>query len=81
MDRSGNVQLRPPHECLPAIRVAGDIVKRAGTGLGPRQIEDYELLYFPGRNEKRLPRRRNGVHAQRAVFHRDEPRASASVRV
>ncbi|AGA57728.1 MAG: AraC family transcriptional regulator [Thermobacillus sp.] len=47
MDRSGNVQLRPPHECLPAIRVAGDIVKRAGTGLGPRQIEDYELLYFP----------------------------------
>ena len=47
MDRSGNVQLRPPYECLPAIRVAGDIVKRAGTGLGPRQIEDYELLCFP----------------------------------
>jgi len=32
---------------MPAIRVAGDIVKRAGTGLGPRQIRDYELLYFP----------------------------------
>lgn len=47
MNRSGNAQLRPPHESLPAIRLAGDIVKRAGTGLGPRQIDDYELLYFP----------------------------------
>ncbi|WP_274650772.1 AraC family transcriptional regulator [Paenibacillus humicola] len=32
---------------LPFITVAGDVVKKAGTGLGPRQIHDYELLYFP----------------------------------
>lgn len=47
MSRSANVTVRPPYEFLPAIRLAGDIVKRAGTGLGPRTIDDYELLYFP----------------------------------
>ncbi|WP_240647674.1 helix-turn-helix domain-containing protein [Paenibacillus nanensis] len=32
---------------MPAISVAGDIVKRAGTGLAERTLHDYELLYFP----------------------------------
>lgn len=32
---------------LPMIHIAGDIAKKAGSGLGPRTIEDYELLYFP----------------------------------
>ncbi|MFC5649999.1 helix-turn-helix domain-containing protein [Paenibacillus solisilvae] len=32
---------------LPSIKVAGDFVMKAGTGLGPRQLKDYELLYFP----------------------------------
>lgn len=31
---------------VPTIHVAGDITKRPGTGLGPRTIPDYELLYF-----------------------------------
>ncbi|WP_309122547.1 AraC family transcriptional regulator [Paenibacillus sp.] len=30
----------------PTIHYAGDITKKPGTGLGPRTIEDYELLYF-----------------------------------
>jgi AraC-like DNA-binding protein len=38
---------RSPDSHLPTIRVAGDVVKKAGTGLGPRQINDYELLFFP----------------------------------
>lgn len=38
---------RLPYVCLPSIHVAGDVVKKAGTGLGPREIHDYELLYFP----------------------------------
>lgn len=32
---------------LPSIRVLGDFVKKPGTGLGERDIPDYELLYFP----------------------------------
>ncbi len=32
---------------LPSVSVAGDIVKRAGTGLATRTIHDFELLYFP----------------------------------
>ncbi|CAM3383567.1 AraC family transcriptional regulator [Marinicrinis lubricantis] len=36
-----------PHILLPKINVVGDVVKKSGTGLGPRQIGDYELLYFP----------------------------------
>ncbi|WP_424767464.1 helix-turn-helix domain-containing protein [Paenibacillus sp. sgz302251] len=32
---------------LPIIHIAGDVVKKSGTGLGPRIIEDYELLFFP----------------------------------
>ncbi|TLS53802.1 helix-turn-helix transcriptional regulator [Paenibacillus antri] len=31
---------------FPTIHYAGDITKKPGTGLGPRTIEDYELLYF-----------------------------------
>lgn len=31
---------------VPVIHVAGDITKKPGTGLGPRTIPDYELLYF-----------------------------------
>ncbi|MBW5446261.1 helix-turn-helix domain-containing protein [Cohnella sp. CFH 77786] len=34
----------------PAIRVLGDYVMKAGAGLGPRTIPDYELLYFPERS-------------------------------
>jgi AraC family transcriptional regulator len=32
---------------LPYIRIAGDVVMKPGTGLGPRQLQDYELLFFP----------------------------------
>ncbi|CAM4105713.1 AraC family transcriptional regulator [Paenibacillus alkaliterrae] len=32
---------------LPIIHVAGDVVKKPGTGLGPRILDDYELLFFP----------------------------------
>lgn len=32
---------------LPIVSIAGDIVKRAGTGLGTRTLLDFELLYFP----------------------------------
>lgn len=32
---------------LPAIRVLGDFVMKPGTGLGQRDIPDYELLCFP----------------------------------
>ncbi|MDO7906700.1 AraC family transcriptional regulator [Paenibacillus sp. JX-17] len=32
---------------LPLIHIVGDIAKKAGSGLGPRTIPDYELLYFP----------------------------------
>lgn len=35
------------HDYLPVIHVAGDIVKKPGTGLGPRVLDDYELLFFP----------------------------------
>lgn len=35
------------NEHLPLIHFAGDVVKKAGTGLGPRVIDDYELLLFP----------------------------------
>jgi AraC-like DNA-binding protein len=35
---------------LPSIRVLGDFVKKAGTGLAERDIPDYELLYFPDGN-------------------------------
>jgi AraC family transcriptional regulator len=31
---------------LPSIHIVGDVVKKAGS-LGPRQLPDYELLYFP----------------------------------
>ncbi len=31
---------------FPTIHLAGDITKKPGTGLGPRTIDDYELLYF-----------------------------------
>jgi AraC family transcriptional regulator len=31
---------------FPTIHIAGDITKKPGTGLGPRTIQDYELLYF-----------------------------------
>ncbi len=34
-------------KCLPSIYVLGDFVMKAGTSLGPRQLTDYELLYFP----------------------------------
>ncbi|GAK40625.1 AraC family transcriptional regulator [Paenibacillus urinalis] len=32
---------------LPRIHIVGDIVKKPGTALGPRRINDYELLFFP----------------------------------
>ncbi|MBD2869191.1 AraC family transcriptional regulator [Paenibacillus arenilitoris] len=32
---------------LPVIHVSGDVVKKPGTGLGPRVLGDYELLFFP----------------------------------
>lgn len=32
---------------LPVIHIAGDVVKKPGTGLGPRILGDYELLFFP----------------------------------
>jgi AraC family transcriptional regulator len=32
---------------LPRIHIVGDVVKKAGTGLGPRTITDYEVLFFP----------------------------------
>lgn len=32
---------------FPWVRVSGDITKKAGTGLGPRTNDDYEVLYFP----------------------------------
>lgn len=32
---------------LPMIHVLGDVVMRSGTGLGPRKIRDWELIYFP----------------------------------
>ncbi|HZG76289.1 MAG TPA: AraC family ligand binding domain-containing protein, partial [Paenibacillus sp.] len=31
---------------FPTVHIAGDITKKPGTGLGPRTIDDYELLYF-----------------------------------
>ncbi|MCI3920732.1 AraC family transcriptional regulator [Paenibacillus sp. TRM 82003] len=31
---------------FPTLHLAGDITKKPGTGLGPRTIGDYELLYF-----------------------------------
>lgn len=37
----------PVNEHLPVIHIAGDVAKKPGTGLGPRVIGDYELLYFP----------------------------------
>jgi AraC family transcriptional regulator len=33
---------------LPRIHIVGDVAKKAGTGLGPRTIHDYEVLFFPG---------------------------------
>ncbi|WP_127533415.1 AraC family transcriptional regulator [Paenibacillus kobensis] len=40
-----------PHQSgeplLPTIHTAGDLVAKAGTGLKPRRIRDYELIYFP----------------------------------
>lgn len=32
---------------FPVIRVGGDVVVRSGMTLGPRVLDDYELLYFP----------------------------------
>ncbi|GFN33138.1 AraC family transcriptional regulator [Paenibacillus xylaniclasticus] len=32
---------------LPTIHTAGDLVAKPGTGLKPRRIRDYELIYFP----------------------------------
>src|SRR3569832_659823 len=32
---------------LPNIHIARDMLMKAGTGLKPRRIRDYELLYFP----------------------------------
>lgn len=32
---------------LPTIRIAGDVTMKPGTGLGPRKLREYELLYFP----------------------------------
>ena len=35
------------HFPVPVIRVGGDVVVRSGVTLGPRVLDDYELLYFP----------------------------------
>jgi AraC family transcriptional regulator len=47
VSQNGLYRNRMPYNHMPSIHVLGDFVKRAGTGLGPRQIRDYELLYFP----------------------------------
>ncbi|EFM10588.1 transcriptional regulator, AraC family [Paenibacillus curdlanolyticus YK9] len=42
-----NEQQEQSAPMLPNIHIAGDMLMKAGTGLKPRRICDYELLYFP----------------------------------